>query len=209
MKIKKFILGPLNNNSILIACSKTGKAALFDPVIGSFQPVFSYCLKEQFHLESVYLTHSHWDHIAEASLFQKKGVLVFVHPDDAGNVENPGSDQLPLLVSIPPLKPDGFVVDEMIFYIGEIAVRVLHTPGHTPGSVCYYFEKEKLLLSGDTLFASTYGNISFPHSDPRKMLASLQKLAHLPQDTRVIPGHGKETVLKNEDWIQEADKYIK
>jgi glyoxylase-like metal-dependent hydrolase (beta-lactamase superfamily II) len=79
--------------------------------------------------------------------------------------------------------------------VGEVEFQVIHTPGHTPGCVCFWFPKEDLLVSGDTLFQGSIGRLDLPTARPKLMWGSLQKLAQLPANTRVIPGHGQETTI--------------
>jgi glyoxylase-like metal-dependent hydrolase (beta-lactamase superfamily II) len=84
---------------------------------------------------------------------------------------------------------------------GVVAFRVLHTPGHTPGSICLYLPERTLLFSGDTLFAGSFGRYDLPGGDPRLLRQSLHRLATLPPETRVLPGHGRETTLGAESWL--------
>ncbi len=90
--------------------------------------------------------------------------------------------------------------------IGEIAFTVISTPGHSPGCVCFYCEKEHILFSGDTLFKGTIGNLTFPTSVPDEMWPSLDKLAALPPETKVYPGHGPSTTIGDESWLPRARK---
>jgi glyoxylase-like metal-dependent hydrolase (beta-lactamase superfamily II) len=73
--------------------------------------------------------------------------------------------------------------------VGKLQLQVIHTPGHSPGGVCFYLADQKTLISGDTLFRGTIGNLSFPTARPKLMWSSLKRLAQLPQDTKVYPGH--------------------
>ncbi len=155
--------------------------------------------KHELVLEKVLLTHSHWDHIVDAAEFKHKGGLqVFVHAEDAGNVEVPGSDGLPLFFPVAGVLPDGYLEEGDEIAVGELTLRVLHTPGHSRGAVCFYIESEQTLLSGDTLFKGAIGNISFPTSNPELMRTTLRRLKELPEKTKVIPGHGEATTIGQE-----------
>jgi len=90
--------------------------------------------------------------------------------------------------------------------IGNQIFEVIETPGHTPGGVCFYNGNQHLLFSGDTLFKGTIGNLSFPTSRPHLMWTSLSKLAKLPAETRVFPGHGLETTIGQEKWLERAEE---
>lgn len=190
---------------VLLGCSSTKKAAIFDAPFESKKKLLPRLEHHSLKPEKILLTHSHWDHIAEvASLKEELNIPVFVHEADAPNLENPGADGLPLLVAIEGVKPDGHLKDGETVFIGKLEIKVIHTPGHSPGSLCFYLEKEKLLISGDTLFRGTIGRLNFPTSRPELMWDSLKKLAALPPDTKVIPGHGDATTIGAESWIATA-----
>lgn len=202
MIIEIFSSGPLETNVILIGCPKNQLAAIIDAPIGCKASIDAALKKHHLSPKMLLLTHSHWDHFGEASLLKESlNIPIYVHNEDKDNLLHPGSDGLPLLIPISSVQPDVFVVDQQKIKVGMIEIEVLHTPGHTPGGVCYWIEKEKLLISGDTLFRRTIGNLSFPTARPQKMFQSLKRLAQLPLDTVVIPGHGDNTTIGEEQWI--------
>lgn len=202
MFIQSFSSGPLKTNAILIACQKTLQAMVIDPSYGSFQSIFKVVQKNSFQVKHIFLTHSHWDHIADVFIMKEKfQSSVWVHPKDAENLIHPGSDGIPLLFEIKGVKPDRFLEDQMEIQVGEILFQVIHTPGHSPGSICFYFPKEKILVTGDTLFCGTMGALHLPTAEPEKMWSSLKRLGQLPPETRVLPGHGPETTIGKEHWL--------
>ncbi len=197
--------GPVDTNAILIGCPITKKGAAFDVPQGSAPFILKMLKKHGLTLEKILITHSHWDHIADAAKLKKEtSAPIYVHAEDAGNLRDPGSDGLPLFFSVEGVEPDGLLEDNEVFNVGELKITVIHTPGHTPGGVCFWLEKEKVLISGDTLFRGTIGSLSFPTARPEKMWESLKKLASLPPETRLIPGHGSETTIGQEKWIAKA-----
>lgn len=199
MILEIFPLGFADTNAILIGCPITKKALLLDPAQGSCKLVMQRVEQSGLSLERVFLTHSHWDHIVDAAQFKNRyGIPLFVHPEDAGNLEVPGTDGLPLFFPIEGVKPDGYLADGDVYQVGELQLQVIHTPGHSPGSVCFYFPQEQVIFTGDTLFKGTIGKITFPNSSPQRMLTSLQKLAALPPETKVYPGHGRSTTIGQE-----------
>jgi glyoxylase-like metal-dependent hydrolase (beta-lactamase superfamily II) len=207
MILEIFSCGPIETNTYLIACDKTKRAAIIDTPYDSFELLRDRLKELSLSLEMVLFTHSHWDHTAEAALFKKEfHVPLWVHADDAGNLENPGSDRLPLLGAIEGVKPDHYLKEGESISLGEIEIRVIHTPGHTPGGVCFYVPSEHVLFSGDTLFRGTIGNISFPTARPALMWESLKKLAQLPANTKVFPGHGEPTTIGEESWLARAQQ---
>lgn len=88
--------------------------------------------------------------------------------------------------------------------MGEFEFVIIHTPGHSPGSICLYDPKHQILISGDTLFKGSIGTLSLPTSQPDRMWPSLEKLGALPVETQVYPGHGEKTCIKDERWLKNA-----
>ncbi len=156
-------------------------------------------------IEKCLLTHSHWDHIAEAAILKNEfGIPLYIHEEDAPNLITPGTDGLPHLFPIKGVHPDHFLYNGEVIQLGDLKIQVIHTPGHTPGGVCFYIAQEKVLISGDTLFRGTIGNLSFTTARPHLMWESLKTLSKLPKETRVIPGHGPETTIGAESWLSNA-----
>lgn len=200
--IQAFPSGPLHTNAYLVACQETRQAAVIDPAQYSTEPIRSALDKNNFICTKILLTHSHWDHIADVKeLREWTHAPVYVHPEDVPNLENPGADRLPCPIKIVGLKPDHLLEEGQQITVGNLMFKVIHTPGHSIGSVCFYNEAHKILLSGDTLFKGTMGKISFPTSAPKLMKSSLNKLGQLPPDTQVFPGHGDTTTIGAESWI--------
>ncbi len=200
MILKTIKTGPLLNNVILIGCDKTKEAAVIDPAFDSFDRIMEIAKKLKLNIKHILLTHSHWDHIANVWIFKNKlKSLVYVHEDDKKNLENPGNDTLPFVGEIKGVKPDILLKDHDIIEVGDINIEVIHTPGHTVGSVCYYIPEEKIVLTGDTLFKGNVGSCHFSNSAPTKMKKSLRKLfLEVEGDSLIIPGHGVNTKMKHE-----------
>lgn len=207
MILQKFPFGPLETNTILLGCANEKKAVVIDPAYGSTSAVLQKCLDLELQIEKIFITHSHWDHIADVhELAQKTAATVYIHPFDAPNLEQPGIDGIPLYFPIASVKPDHFIEDGDTLTIGDLVCSIIHSPGHSPGSVCYYFSDKKLLLTGDTLFEGSIGNLHLPTSEPDKMFKSLHTLSQLPPDTRIVPGHGRDTTLGSEGWLSRAEQ---
>jgi hydroxyacylglutathione hydrolase len=205
MILEVFSSGPVDTNTYLLGCSKTNRAVVIDVPFDSSKKWIKRAQELSLQIEAILLTHSHWDHIAEAALLKEKlQAPVFIHEEDAENLINPGSDKLPLLFPVKGTQPDVFLQDKQIITVGELKIEVIHTPGHTPGGVCFYLAEQNTLFSGDTLFCGTIGNLSFPTARPELMWMSLKKLAQLPKDTKVYPGHGDPTLIGDESWIVNA-----
>lgn len=205
MILKNFVVGPLENNTYLIYCDSTKRGVLIDPAFGSYEKVIPFLEKEKIQLEAILLTHSHWDHIGNVKKIKDKtGAKLYIHKADSKNLNNPGTDKIPSFEKIEGVKEDSFLKDGDKIKVGNIEIEVIHTPGHTPGSVCYYIEKENILISGDTLFAGSMGNINSPTAVADFMWDSLKRLSKLPPKTKVYPGHGPSTTIGKESWLANA-----
>lgn len=152
-------------------------------------------------LKYIYITHCHGDHIGGVRELQdKKQGKVLVHRLDAPGL----SDQDISLTGYMGVNPivlsvDSIVDDEDLLHLGNLELKVIHTPGHTCGGSSLYCEKEKMLFSGDTLFRGTWGRTDLPTSSFKDIMDSItNKLMQLPEDTIVYPGHGKSTMIREE-----------
>ncbi len=206
MKIEVFPLGPFSTNCYFI--SNHQGSVIIDPGQNALSAI-----RSKFHItpgqvSAIWLTHSHWDHTVGLKECQEFfDVPIYVHPLDRKNIEYPGSDGIPCMVMPPPVHTDIHPLEEgMILKAGEVKFRVIHTPGHSPGGVCFYSEEHQVLFSGDTLFKGMIGSLTLPTGEPSKMWPSLEKLAILPKETKIFPGHGPSTVLKDEEWIHQAEQ---
>ncbi len=159
--------------------------------------------------KKIIITHSHWDHISDTAIVKEKfGAQVYVHPLDAGNLENPGSDGLPLMEPITGVVPDVLVQEGDVITIGSLKWGVIHTPGHARGAICLYCKEQNTLISGDTIFKGSIGNLSLPTSNEEDMWKSLPKLAALPAETIVYPGHGPSTTIGQESWLSHPKDFF-
>lgn len=204
--IHKFPSGPLSTNAYVVACQSTKHALIVDPAPESATEIFNCLSQHALTCQQIILTHSHWDHIADLSIVKKKlQVSIAIHAFDLPNLEKPGSDQLPCPFILPEMKADQILKHQDQIICGDLVFYIIHTPGHSPGSICLYEPKENILLSGDTLFQGSMGKVCFPTSQPNNMWQSLKVLALLPPETIVYPGHGPNTTIgKEKSWLSNA-----
>jgi len=196
--------GILSTNTYLLIDGSS--ALIVDPAAGALQKVCGALAEKSISDLQIVITHSHWDHIGDvAGLSDHFKAPILVHSQDALNLMEPGSDGLPLWVTTKGARPTRLLQEGDDINIGSTHFLVLHTPGHTPGSICLYSKENKILFSGDTLFQGTYGNVSFPTSSMEEMVKSLRKLAKLPPDTVVLPGHGPSTTIGQESWLSNPE----
>lgn len=201
--------GPVSTNAYLIICNETNCAAVIDPSAGSFAQIAPLITKRKITLTHLLFTHSHWDHIADAVQFvQEFHPEIVIHKEDSQNLMTPGSDRVPCWISISGVTPSRFITDGDTITIGTSLWHVIHTPGHTPGGVCYHCEEEMLLMAGDTLFKGTIGRLDLPTGEPVRMWKSLEKLAELPPETVVFSGHGPKTTIGQEKWLANPKEHF-
>lgn len=209
MIVFTFASGPFDTNAYIAACPETKEAVIIDPAPDSAKKLEECIAQKGLIPTEIVLTHSHWDHIADVSPLKKKyAVPVSIHAEDAPNLKNPGSDGLPCWLSFPGVVPDKLLKENDTIKVGKSSLKVIETPGHTPGGICLYSPDNGILFSGDTLFKGTIGNLSFATARPEKMWPSLAKLDALPKNTTVYPGHGPSTTIGAEHWLPQAREYF-
>ncbi|MDA8284132.1 MAG: MBL fold metallo-hydrolase [Actinomycetota bacterium] len=189
LEIHRFVVGPLDNNVFILRCRQTGQALLVDAANEHD------LLLEMAHalgVRQVVETHGHWDHIQAVPQLRDAGFDVAVTPADADML--PSYDQL--------------LEDEGALEVGRLRLRVLATPGHTPGSACFLVEGKPILFSGDTLFPGGPGATNTPTGDFPTIIESLERrlFSRLAPDTVVLPGHGSDTTIGAEaphlqEWV--------
>ena len=190
MKITTFQTGYLEvNTSILV---DGDKAIAIDPGANA-ERIAEEVFRQNASLKEIWLTHAHFDHIGAIPELLKRfpDAVVYMHPGDKpllGDGRNRFEPEYPFIERL-----------EKVADCRELsAVKTIETPGHSPGGVCYYLESEKVLFSGDTLFFESYGRTDVPGGDFHLLQESFRKLAELPDDTKVIPGHGPATTIGHE-----------
>ena len=200
MIVETLAVGPLGCNCTILGCPETRKALVVDPG-GDADRIEA--LLDRHGLTPVALlhTHAHFDHVLGApELKARFGAEILLHADDLPLYENVPMQGTFFGFSLPEPAPiDRFVPDGERLNFGTRDGEVIHTPGHTPGSICLHVGSEKLLLTGDTLFAGGIGRTDLWGGSHADLMRSIrERLLPLPPETRVIPGHGPETTLGEE-----------
>lgn len=196
-----FPVGPLQCNCSILYDTDAADATVVDPG-GDVVTILGFLTLHHLKLRQIVVTHAHLDHIAGAKLLSDAtGAPVLYHQADVFQLS--WMEQQAAWMGVPnprPLPPDASAEEGLKLLVGTEAGEVLHTPGHTEGSISVYFPQSSLLLAGDTLFRGGIGRTDLPGGDGRLILESIRdKLLPLPENTLVIPGHGAFTTIGREN----------
>ncbi|NLI93631.1 MAG: MBL fold metallo-hydrolase [Peptococcaceae bacterium] len=196
--IERKVTPGMGANCYLVSCNQTKKAVLVDPGAGS-KTLLNWIKEHDFEITHIILTHGHFDHIgAVEDLRNELSAKVAIHKDDAEMLTNPDKNLSRLSGrSIAASPADLLLEDNQELAVGAIKIKILHTPGHTPGGICLLTEEG--LISGDTLFDGSVGRTDFPGGDMRILIKSIrEKLMVLDDHVRVFPGHESGTTIGRE-----------
>lgn len=199
MIIERIPVGLYAANCYVIGCENTLEGAVFDP--GEDAPsILEKVKKHNLRVKYIIITHGHFDHIgALADVKEETGAQVAVHKNDKGMLINP-EKSLSSLVSegSKAVNPDILLEDGERLRVGDMELKILHTPGHSPGGICVSID-DKVLISGDTLFAGSIGRTDLPGGNFDMLIRSIKsKLMVLDEEITVYPGHGAATTIGTE-----------
>jgi glyoxylase-like metal-dependent hydrolase (beta-lactamase superfamily II) len=196
------VVGPAATNVHVLADPRSREAIAIDTATPSLAWIADELSARDWTLKLIVSTHGHWDHIGDnAAVAAHAGADIAVHPLDRQRLTDPQPLYAPF--KIPPSVPAVELAEGGFIRFGSLRLRVLHTPGHTEGSVCLLAEDEGLLFSGDTLFKAGWGRVDLPGGDEAAMVASLTRLTGLEDHIGVLPGHGEATTIGRErPWLE-------
>jgi len=202
MQIYSRIVGPLATNCYIVKCEETNESLLIDPgfSLEETNGILDF-IRCGFKVKYILNTHGHVDHISGNGIMKRlTSAEILIHKDDASLLTDPTknlSNMLGLNVISP--EADRLLRDGEVIEVGNLKFTVIHTPGHTKGSISLFCKDENLVFTGDILFAGSIGRTDLPEASFKEMMHSLRnKLLRLPDETVVYPGHGGRTTIGRE-----------
>lgn len=200
--IESLTVGPIQTNVYVVGCPQTGEGAIIDAG-GDPEGLLGLAEEHDLEISKILQTHAHIDHVAAVpEIKEATAAPIYLHPDDMMLWQ--AAPQQGQMFGIPVERlpaPDEELFDGQTIAVGQLSAEVIFLPGHSPGSVGFYFAAQSVILSGDVLFAGSMGRVDLPGSDRNQMRASLERLSGLPDNTRVLSGHGPATSIGREKQL--------
>lgn len=198
IQIETLIVGPVQTNCMIVYRSGSDACVVIDPGEDAGR-VAGRIRERKLKNEAVLLTHGHFDHITGVSeLLSLAGGKVYAYEAERELMMTPALNGSEMAGYETAIEPECLLTDGQLLTLAGMEFRVIHTPGHTRGSCCYYMEKEELLFSGDTVFMESVGRTDFPTGSPGQLTESVKRLMTLPERVKIYPGHGPATTVKYE-----------
>ena len=197
IQIHQLPLGPLQTNCYLVGCDETMMAAVIDPAWNG-RGIAAAADEQGWEISHILLTHSHFDHVGGlAQLKEETEAPIYIHPDAVEMLSHASMSAAMWGVKIPSVPaPDHMLAEGDIIRIGNLKLHVLYTPGHAPGHVCFYVPDYHVVFDGDVLFQQSIGRTDLPGGDFNVLIQSIrEKLLVMPDETRVLSGHGPTTTI--------------
>jgi glyoxylase-like metal-dependent hydrolase (beta-lactamase superfamily II) len=201
MELLHRTVGPIATNLYVLGDEASREAIAVDTARPCVEWLASALAAKGWTLKLIVSSHRHWDHIGDnAAVVEATGAQIAAHRLDWHGLEHPTAMSAPF--EIPPSIPAVELAEGGVVRFGSVELDVLHTPGHTEGSVCLVAREAGLLLSGDTLFAGGWGRVDLPGGSAAQMVDSLRRLRRLEPTLRVLPGHGPASTIERERaWL--------
>ena len=201
MRIISFTGGEAETNAYLVFDKDTREAMVVDAPHGLAEEIVARAKELNAHVTMLVNTHGHWDHIADnAAILEATAAKLLIHPDDQKLVTNPElMAGFGLFFEIPPTQPDRLLRENDHVKLGGSDFEILHCPGHCPGSIVLYEPRAKVALVGDVIFSGSVGRTDLPGGSWDQLLESIEtKILTLPDDVKLLPGHGPATTVGTE-----------
>ncbi|MDF2484966.1 MAG: hypothetical protein K0R46_1134 [Herbinix sp.] len=194
--LKTLVLGMVQTNCYIVSNSETKEAIVFDPADHADR-IEQYLKANDLVCKGILLTHGHFDHILAAEeLAAATQASIYAHEEEAKLLADPHRNASSQIHKECSLVPEMLLKDGQVLQLAGFTIKVIHTPGHTAGGVCYYFLGKGTLISGDTLFRDSIGRTDLPTGNGRLLVDSIHdKLMSLEDQVKVYPGHGASTTI--------------
>jgi glyoxylase-like metal-dependent hydrolase (beta-lactamase superfamily II) len=194
MRIMQWRVPPYDNGTYIVIDERRD-ALVIDPAMGE-RLIIDAVKEHALHLVEILNTHGHPDHIyGNAAVKEAARARLAIHRLDAYRL---GPERPATTLPVPPCDADDLFDEGALTYVADLEITALHTPGHTEGSTCFYFQRENVLFSGDVIFQGSTGRWDLPGGDREQMERSLERVMTLPPATTVYPGHGAATTIGDE-----------
>jgi hydroxyacylglutathione hydrolase len=196
--------GVASTNCFVIADEGAKQAVLFDAPDHTTAPLLDEVARRGWDLIGLWLTHGHFDHLADHAVVAKRfpKAKVLIHALDEPKLQRPREFLPPpfhlLPIQLPGRRADGHFEDGQKLSLGSLALEVIHTPGHAPGHVAFHIPAERTLIGGDLIIGGSVGRTDLPDSVPAALVASIRRVMRLPPNTRLLGGHGDPSTLGEE-----------
>jgi hydroxyacylglutathione hydrolase len=202
MKVDRLVLGEFETNCYILRSSEQAADCLIIDTGLEVRPLMEFLDRHKLKPAALILTHGHIDHITGVDELRNRfpSIAVYIHRNDSELLtDSVGNLSFMAGGAFSTGEADCLVNEQDIIEKADITLQVIHTPGHTPGGICLYCQKDGVVFVGDTLFADSVGRTDFPGGDIRQLIENIkQKLLILPDDTIVYPGHGPQTTIGRE-----------
>jgi len=204
LSLQTFASGPLETNAYLVVDDDTNRALVIDAPPEVTPALLAAIEAAGVTVDQIVITHAHWDHIVDAAALRDAlGVPLVAHPLTRDRLAPPNGAAPGAPFPIAPVTPDGWLDEGDTVPLGTYTFAVMHLPGHDPAHIVLYGEADKMILGGDVLFPGGHGTTEVAGADQAVMDQSLARLAALPGDVTVYPGHGVSTTLGAEaSWLK-------